>query len=80
MSTQFVVDDQGNRVAVLLDLATYERLVEDAELAEDLAFAQDYTARKAAGQLTEDEQATVPLDQVLAEFEARHADADQQAA
>jgi hypothetical protein len=80
MSTQFVVDDQGNRVAVLLDIETYEHLLEDAELAEDLAYAQEYTARKTAGQLNDDERSTVPLDQVIAEFEARHADASQQAA
>jgi PHD/YefM family antitoxin component YafN of YafNO toxin-antitoxin module len=28
---RYVVDEQGNRVAVLLDIAEYERLIEELE-------------------------------------------------
>lgn len=38
-SRQFVTDEKGNRIAVLLDLATYESL---REAAEDLADIQAY--------------------------------------
>jgi hypothetical protein len=35
-SAQFVTDQKGKRVAVMLDLKTYERLVEAADEASDL--------------------------------------------
>lgn len=80
MSTTFVTDNQGNTVAVVLDIVTYRALVEAAEDAEDTAWARDYTARKAAGTLTEDERETVPLDDVAAELRAKWAAENDQAA
>jgi hypothetical protein len=80
MSTTFVSDSDGNTVAVVLDIATYRALVEAAEDAEDTAWARDYTARKAAGTLTDDERETVPLDDVVAELQARRAAENEPAA
>jgi|GEM_PF-6020876 len=71
MTTQFVVDDVGNRVAVLLDIDTYNALIEAVEDAEDVAWARDYEARKAAGVLTEDEQETIPIEEVIAEVQGQ---------
>jgi len=79
MSTTFITDAAGETVAVVLDIATYRALVEAAEDAEDTAWARDYTARKAAGTLTEDERETVPLEDVAAELRARWARENEQA-
>lgn len=69
MNIQFVTDEDGNRTAVILDIATYEQMLESIEDADDRAFAEDYAARKSAGQLTADERETVPLTQIIAELE-----------
>lgn len=53
-----------NQVLYLLD-----RALESIEDADDRAFAEDYAARKSAGHLTADERETVPLTQVIGEFE-----------
>ena len=61
MSTQrYVVDDQGNRVAVLLDIAEYERLMEELD---ELDAIRAYDEAKAAG----DE--FIPLEQAFAEID-----------
>ena len=75
MSVQFVTDSTGTQVAVVLDIATYERLLEAADLADDEAWAADYAARKAAGQLGADEQETIPFEQALAIIDAARAGA-----
>lgn len=59
---QYVVDEQGNRTAVILDLASYQKVLEDLEELESISA---YDAAKASG-----EQA-VPLEQALAAIE-RH--------
>ena len=67
---QYLVDGVGNRIAVVLDIATYDRLIERLEDYEDAEWAREYEARKAAGLLTPDERDTIPLDQAIAEIEA----------
>lgn len=61
MTTQFVTDAEGNRVAVILDLEMYRQLLEEAE---EAAATQAYDVAKAA--LAEDE--LIPLDQAAAEL------------
>lgn len=58
---RYLVDSAGNRVAVLLDLETYRRLLAAEEELEDI---RAYDAAKAAN----DE--AIPFDQALAEIEA----------
>ncbi len=57
---RYVVDEQGNRVAVLLDIAEYERVLQELEELESL---RAYSAAKAPG----DE--VVPFGQAVAEIE-----------
>ncbi|MGH2599331.1 MAG: hypothetical protein ACRDJ9_08095 [Dehalococcoidia bacterium] len=57
---RYVVDEQGNRVAVLLDIAEYERLIEELE---ELDAIRAYDEAKAAG----DE--FIPLEQALDEID-----------
>jgi len=44
---KYVVDEQGNRVAVLLDLEDYQRLLEELE---ELECIRAYDAAKASGE------------------------------
>ncbi len=73
LNERYIIDTAGKRVGVILDMATFERIIELLEDAEDEAWAADYERRKAAGQLTPDELETVPLDQAIAEIEAQWA-------
>jgi PHD/YefM family antitoxin component YafN of YafNO toxin-antitoxin module len=57
---QFVVDDSGKKKAVILDIAEYERLLDEAE---ELEAIRAYDAAKAAG----DE--AIPFEQAVAEME-----------
>lgn len=57
---QFVVDDSGEKKAVILDIAEFHRLVEEAE---ELEAIRAYDAAKAAG----DE--AVPFEQAISEIE-----------
>lgn len=57
---QFIVDDNGERKAVILDLAEYRQLMEEAE---ELETIRAYDAAKAAG----DE--AVPFEQAVSEIE-----------
>ncbi len=56
---QFVVDEQGNRVSVVLDIEDYRRMLEE------LASIRAYDAAKA----TKDE--AIPFDQAVEELERR---------
>ncbi|MBA3312084.1 MAG: hypothetical protein H0T47_02155 [Planctomycetaceae bacterium] len=56
----YITDDAGNRVAVILDLAQYEELLEAKEELEDI---RAFDEAKAAG-----DQA-IPLDQAIEEIE-----------
>ncbi len=58
---QFLVDTEGNRTAVLLDIATYNELLEQIEDAEDVRLS---TAAE------QDDPNGLPLEAALAEVEA----------
>lgn len=57
---RFMVDEQGNRVSVVLDLKDYERMLEELE---ELASIRAYDTAKAA----KDE--AIPFDQAVEELE-----------
>jgi PHD/YefM family antitoxin component YafN of YafNO toxin-antitoxin module len=57
---QFVVDDSGKKKAVILDIAEYQKLIEEAE---ELEAIRAYDAAKAAG----DE--AIPFEQAVTEIE-----------
>lgn len=56
----FLVDDRGQRTAVILDIAEYEKLIEEAE---ELEAIRAYDAAKASG----DE--TISFEQAVADIE-----------
>ena len=60
INERYVVDDKGKRVAVLLDIADYERILRELE---ELESVRAYDAAKSA----KDE--AVPFDQAVAEIE-----------
>lgn len=57
---RYVVDEQGNRVAVLLDIEEYRGILEELE---ELDAIRAYDAAKASGE------EPIPLEQALAEVE-----------
>jgi PHD/YefM family antitoxin component YafN of YafNO toxin-antitoxin module len=57
---QFIVDDSGEKRAVIVDLAEYQRLIEEAE---ELEGIRAYDAAKAAA----DE--AIPFEQAVTEIE-----------
>ena len=57
---RFIVDDRGEKTAVILDLAEYKKLLEEAE---ELDAIRVYDAAKAAG----DE--AIPFEQAVSEIE-----------
>jgi hypothetical protein len=57
---RYVIDEMGNRIAVLLDMADYRKLLEELE---ELDSIRAYDAAKAAN-----DQA-LPFDQAVAEIE-----------
>jgi hypothetical protein len=60
LKERFIVDENGQRVGVLLDIEAYRQLLKDVE---ELEAIRAYDAAKASG----DE--AVPLEQALAEIE-----------
>ena len=56
---QFVTDENGVRVAVLLDIKEYEELLDDLE---DLQAVREYEEAKASGEVP------IPLEQALDEI------------
>ncbi len=62
LKERYMIDDQGNRVGVVLDMADYQKLLEELEELESL---RAYDRAKASG-----DQA-IPLDQAIAEIEAQ---------
>jgi len=60
LKERFIVDENGQRVGVLLDIEAYRQLLEELE---ELEAIRAYDAAKASG----DE--AVPLEQALAEIE-----------
>ena len=59
---RFLVDEQGKRVAVVIDVPEYERLLAQAE---ELEAIRAYDIAKAAGDVA------LPLDAALREIERR---------
>ena len=57
-----VVDEKGKRVGVLLDLADYRQLLQEAE-EEEMKTIRAYDAAKAAGD------AAIPFEQAVVEIE-----------
>ncbi len=66
---QYLVDSEGNTTAVLLDIETYNSLVEAAEDLEDI---RDYVEAKRA--LDAGEETMRPVEEAFADYEARHSD------
>jgi hypothetical protein len=61
LKERYVVDDQGNRISVVLDLADYQELLEELE---ELEAIRAYDAAKASG----DE--AVPFKRAIDEIES----------
>ena len=59
---RFIVDDRGEKTAVILELSEYKRLLEEAE---ELEAIRAYDAAKAAG----DE--AIPFEQAVTEIERK---------
>ena len=57
---QFIVDESGNRTAVILDLQSYEELVEALEELEDIRAYDDAKASN---------EEPIPLEQAIKEIE-----------
>lgn len=68
LNEHYVVDADGNRVGVFLDIATYERLLDAFEELEDIHDAEEALAALESGQ-----EEAIPLAQAIAEYE--HQDA-----
>jgi PHD/YefM family antitoxin component YafN of YafNO toxin-antitoxin module len=64
MGGRYVVDENGKRVAVLLDIEEYEKMVEELEDLEDIR-AYD----EAIAELERGEDELVPFDQAVKEIE-----------
>ncbi len=57
---RFIVDDRGEKTAVILDMAEYKKLLEEAE---ELEAIRAYDAAKAAGE------EAIPFEQAVREIE-----------
>jgi PHD/YefM family antitoxin component YafN of YafNO toxin-antitoxin module len=68
----YVVDENGKRVGVLLDIKEYERMVEELEELEDILA---YREAKAALESGEDE--AIPLEQAMREIREGKVKGDQ---
>ena len=64
MNGRYVVDENGKRVAVLLSLEEYERMVEELEELEDVRAAAEVRAAIERG-----EEELIPFDQAMQEIE-----------
>jgi hypothetical protein len=64
INERYIVDAEGNRVSVILDLDTYQQLLEALEELEDIIA---YDEAKASGETP------IPLDQAIAEIEQERA-------
>ncbi len=64
MNGRYVVDENGKRVAVLLEVEEYERMIEELEELEDIR-AYD----EAVAELERGEDELIPFDQAVREIE-----------
>lgn len=60
---RYIVDEEGNRIGIVLDIADYQRLLEELE---ELECIRAYDAAKASG----DE--AIPFEQAVPEIEQTH--------
>ena len=60
LNERFVVDRQGNKVAVVLDWAAYQTIIEELE---ELDSIRAYDAAKASGE------SGIPIEQAITEIE-----------
>jgi tryptophanyl-tRNA synthetase len=67
MGAQYVVDETGERVSVILPIEEYERLIEELEELEDVLATQAYDEAKAELERGEDE--VIPWEQAKKEIE-----------
>ncbi len=67
LNERYITDAEGKRIAVVLDLETFERLLDAQEELEDI---RDAAATRAAIESGEEE--VIPLAQAMAEYEAQH--------
>ena len=65
MAARYVVDEEGRRVGVLLDVEEYERMVEELEDMEDIR-----EARKVQAAIERGEEKTSTLEEALIRIEA----------
>lgn len=73
LKERYLTDDSGNRVAVVLDLADYERLIDVLEDYKDLSTVRAYEAGKAAGDPNTE---LIPWAQAQVELEAHETQQD----
>ena len=71
MNGRYVVDENGKRVGVLLDIEGYERMVEELEKFEDIRAYDEAVAELEPG---EDE--LIPFDQAVREIEGERVPKD----
>ena len=72
MNGRYVVDENGKRVAVLLEIEEYERMIEEIEELEDILA---YKEAKAALENGDDE--AIPLEQAMREIREGKVKGDQ---
>lgn len=60
--TQFLTNEKGEKIAVVISIEEYERLLEELEDLEDLQAVREYEQAKADGEVP------IPLEQALAEI------------
>lgn len=71
MGAQYVIDENGERVSVILPIEEYERRLEELEELEDVLAAQAYDEAKAELERREDE--VIPWEQAKKEIEEERA-------
>ncbi len=63
MNGRYVVDENGKRVAVLLEIEEYERMIEELEELEDIL-----AYREAKAEIERGEDEAIPLEQAMREI------------
>jgi len=71
MGAQYVVDENGKHISVILPIEEYERLIEELEELEDALATQAYDRAKAELERGEDE--LIPWEQAKKEIEQERA-------
>ena len=69
---QFLVNDKGERTAVMLPIEEYEEMMERLELAEDAEALRE--ADEALGELARGEDEVVPIQQAIREIQEGEAE------